>query len=373
MFQRILCSPMVSIPVRCFSSTSSRNGLNMASLLQRSIKSVDAKEKAMRVKHQKRAEAKEARKKEQQQNQKEALSAELMNDTYRSEFRSAPTAAESQTINNFFFNSHVQLDWMTMNFLEMPGEKARVEAEQKKIVELEEQERSLGDIVEFEDDEVTFEEDQKVPKKKKEEVSTGFVKPGITIGLPEVVFLGKCNVGKSTLLNALVTPSSNKDLTEFAYASKVAGYTKSLNAFNLGDRLRIIDTPGYGVKGRPAQGKQVLEYLQNRKELRKVYLLIGSVDGFNNHDDGILDFLFTNGIPFEIVFTKVDKVLQKRQLTANITKSGILEEAQAPELLFTASGTNKKFDKRQGFTELRKSILSACGLPYDIRPLKKRQ
>ncbi|ODQ58771.1 hypothetical protein WICANDRAFT_32263 [Wickerhamomyces anomalus NRRL Y-366-8] len=290
----------------------------------------------MRVKHQKRAEAKEARKKEQQQNQKEALSAELMNDTYRSEFRSAPTAAESQTINNFFFNSHVQLDWMTMNFLEMP-------------------------------------EDQKVPKKKKEEVSTGFVKPGITIGLPEVVFLGKCNVGKSTLLNALVTPSSNKDLTEFAYASKVAGYTKSLNAFNLGDRLRIIDTPGYGVKGRPAQGKQVLEYLQNRKELRKVYLLVGSVDGFNNHDDGILDFLFTNGIPFEIVFTKVDKVLQKRQLTANITKSGILEEAQAPELLFTASGTNKKFDKRQGFTELRKSILSACGLPYDIRPLKKRQ
>lgn len=373
MFQRKLGPPKVLIPVRCFSSTSSRNGLNMASLLQRSIKSVDAKEKAMRVKNQKRAEAKEARKKEQQQNQKEALSAELMNDTYRSEFRSAPTAAESQTINNFFFNSHVQLDWMTMNFLEMPGEKARVEAEQKKIVELEEQERSLGDIVEFEDDEVTFEEDQKVPKKKKEEVSTGFVKPGITIGLPEVVFLGKCNVGKSTLLNALVTPSSNKDLTEFAYASKVAGYTKSLNAFNLGDRLRIIDTPGYGVKGRPAQGKQVLEYLQNRKELRKVYLLIGSVDGFNNHDDGILDFLFTNGIPFEIVFTKVDKVLQKRQLTANITKSGILDEAQAPELLFTASATNKKFDKRQGFTELRKSILSACGLPYDIRPLKKRQ
>lgn len=346
----------------------------MAKLLRKSTRIAENKAAVEEMNKKKKEDDLKAKKKEAIKKPKEALSAEILNDLYRSEFRAAPTPVETPNINNFFFHSHVQLDWMTLNFIEMPGEKARVEAEQRKLNEIEEQERSLSDlndIVEFEDDEVEFEEE--TPERKKvKEVSTGFVKPGITLGLPEVVFLGKCNVGKSTLLNALLTPPNSKNVQEFAYASKVAGYTKSLNAFNVGDRLRIIDTPGYGVKGRPAQGKQVLEYLQNRKELRKVYLLISASDGFHYHDDNILDFMLTNGIPFEVVFTKVDKLLKRKEVASNIKKSGILDGPQVPDLVFTSSGTNKRFEKRQGFTELRKSILSSCGLPYNTRALKKR-
>jgi len=371
MFSKATVFQLGRIPTRTFSTTGTRS-LDISSLIQKSVSNVKAKELAAKAK----ADKEEERIKKLANTpkvEKKIISAKSLNDKYRSEFRRAPTPKETTNLNNFFFSSHIQLDWMTYNFIEMPGEAERQQTEQRKMKEIEESERKLSDlsdIVDFEDDEIDLDHEKPTTK---EDGNKGFVKPFIKPGLPEVVFLGKCNVGKSTLLNALVCPSDHKKLQEYAFSSRVAGFTQTMNAFNIGNRLRIIDTPGYGVKGHPAQGQQVIEYLQNRKELRKCYLLVSAADGFNDHDYPVLDMLLDCGVPFDIVLTKVDKLKSAKIVARNIRKSGILDRPMKPELIFTSSLMNKKTVKREGFVELRKSIFESCGYEQDIKPLKRRQ
>ncbi|CCH40871.1 Translation initiation factor IF-2 [Wickerhamomyces ciferrii] len=358
--------------IRHFSCARTNLAIDLSSIIQKSVGDVKQKnvekEATEALRKQKEAELKNKK----QAAKDSMITAEKLNNVYRSEFRTEPTLAETSKLSNFFFNAKVKLDWMTEDFLDMPGERERYEIEQKRLAEEEAKTTPLNDIVEFDED---FEDKntQQSPSESSEIApGNGFVKPDVKLGLPEVVFLGKCNVGKSTLLNALVSQTNSKELETFAYSSKHAGFTKSMNAFNLGDRLRIIDTPGYGVKGRAYQGEQVLEYLQHRKELQKCYLLISSVDGFNHYDEQVLDVLIEAAIPYEVVFTKVDKLKNIKTVKSNIKESGILNSKLAPDLLFVSSDTNRKFPKRQGFNELRKSIFDSCGLNYGLQPLSKR-
>lgn len=350
--------------IRHFSSSPTTCALNLASMIQRSVEEVQVRktqdEKIQTAKRE-RAIAEVAKRKDAKA-KVDVLKADLLNDTYRSEFRQAPTPAERTSINHFFFQSKVTLDWMTFNFEDMLGEKERNEAKIQRALKSER----------YHAENEIDEENRASQVKEEEEPMQGFVKPHLTKGLPEVVFLGKCNVGKSTLLNALVSPTSAKKLDKFAFSSKVAGYTQAMNAFNIGNRLRIIDTPGYGRKGRAEQGRQVMDYIHNRNELRRVYLLIGAVEGFNFHDEHLLKILEERGIPFEIVFTKVDKLRDIKTVKSHIRDSGVLDLVHAPDLIFTGSHTNKKAIKRQGFTELRKSIFDACGYQHDLKSLARR-
>lgn len=348
--------------IRYFSSSQPLCALDLASMIQKSVHEVQIKksqENEIEAAKKEKALAAEAMKKEAKGKPIE-LKADILNDEYRSEYRQPPTPAERTSLNHFFFQSQVTLDWMTFNFKDMPGEKERDEAEMQSV-------RRANRYRNRDDDQET-----KASISQEEEPMKGFVKPKLTKGLPEVVFLGKCNVGKSTLLNALVSPTSAKKLDKFAFSSKVAGYTQAMNAYNIGHRLRIIDTPGYGRRGKAEQGKQVMEYLYNRQELRRVYLLIGAVEGFNYHDDHILDILQERGIPFEIVFTKVDKLRDIKTVRSHIKNSKIFDFPVVPDLIFTGSHTNRKVTKRQGFTDLRKSIFDACGYQHDLKSLAKR-
>jgi ribosome biogenesis GTP-binding protein YsxC/EngB len=270
-----------------------------------------------------------------------------LNDKYRSPLRDPIRQPIVAGVTHFFTTALVKLEWSTVKFLLIPGERERLEDE----IALEAKDE---DDLEEEGDPM---EKNKGPRPK-------------SVGLPEVMFLGKCNVGKSSLLNALLTSKDVKQNQEFAWASRRAGFTQTMNCFNVGNRFKLVDTPGYGVRGKPEQGKQVMEYLHRRKELRRVYLLIGAEEGFSQDDFTVIDMLIDSGVPFEVVFTKLDKLKKVNKVERHIEESGILDLPSEPMLIFTNSEVSKLQKERRGFETLRWSIFEACGLPPHTKPLK---
>jgi len=125
--------------------------------------------------------------------------------------------------------------------------------------------------------------------------------------LPEVAFAGRSNVGKSSLINALVNRRS------LARVSNTPGRTREINFFNLADRLTIVDLPGYGYAEMPAQKVKAWTgltraYLRGRVNLRRVCLLIDSRHGFKPNDTPIMDLFDEAAVPFLVVLTKTDKI-----------------------------------------------------------------
>lgn len=125
--------------------------------------------------------------------------------------------------------------------------------------------------------------------------------------LPEVAFAGRSNVGKSSLINAIT--GRNK----LARASTEPGRTRELNFFRMGDRLRLVDMPGYGYA---KAGKSDIErwtslvrdYLRGRSSLKRVILLIDARHGVKPHDKDVMDALDKSAVIYEIVLTKADKL-----------------------------------------------------------------
>lgn len=119
--------------------------------------------------------------------------------------------------------------------------------------------------------------------------------------LPEILLLGRCNVGKSSLVNAILH-------TDLARVKQHAGYTPCLNFYNVGNRFRLVDSPGYGVKGKKWQGELVLGYCKHRRVLQKVIVIVDASVGITVHDESIMEMLQQNGITFEVVLHKIDKI-----------------------------------------------------------------
>tara|TARA_B100000686_G_C16568997_1_gene851865 strand:+ start:60 stop:635 length:576 start_codon:yes stop_codon:yes gene_type:complete len=129
--------------------------------------------------------------------------------------------------------------------------------------------------------------------------------------IPEFVFWGRSNVGKSSLINLLTKK-------KIAKTSKSPGLTKSLVLFQFKNNLRILDFPGYGFSRIPKRKEFSLDtlinkYLSQRKNLKELFLLVDSRLGFKEIDIKILENLSDINIQTCIVFTKIDKLKTKKE------------------------------------------------------------
>lgn len=173
--------------------------------------------------------------------------------------------------------------------------------------------------------------------------------PPVTV--PEVAFAGRSNVGKSSLVNAL---TGRKTL---AKASVTPGRTRELNFFLLGERLRLIDLPGYGYAKAPkkiVQGwtKLTRDYLAGRVSLQRVCVLIDSRQGVMDTDRQTMKLLDSSAVPFQVVLTKMDKLSRAElgEVEASTREAIRKHPAAIPDVIATSS------EKGYGIQELRASL-----------------
>ncbi|MDY4885361.1 MAG: ribosome biogenesis GTP-binding protein YihA/YsxC [Alphaproteobacteria bacterium] len=128
--------------------------------------------------------------------------------------------------------------------------------------------------------------------------------------MPEVAFIGRSNVGKSSLINALFHRNN------LAKTSSTPGRTQQLNYFNLNNKLYLVDLPGYGFAKAPTNvvkkwHEVIFTYLQGRPNLRKVFLLADSNLGIKKSDSEMMDMLDKAAVPYQVIFTKCDRISNK--------------------------------------------------------------
>ncbi|KAI0692496.1 P-loop containing nucleoside triphosphate hydrolase protein [Cytidiella melzeri] len=188
-----------------------------------------------------------------------------------------------------------------------------------------------------------------------------------TIGThpPEIVVTGRANVGKSTLLNAVLGRKS------LLHTSKRAGRTKTLNFYRVGPepgKAVVVDAPGYGQRGRPEWGALFDHYISSRKQLKRVYLLINASHGLKESDRMMLAHLNqqcekalanNHHVTLQAVFTKCDLLRVNAPRELQRMQDEIFETAPLclPGII-TATSNNM----RVGVDKVRQSIIDACGL-----------
>ncbi len=126
-------------------------------------------------------------------------------------------------------------------------------------------------------------------------------------GLPEFAFVGRSNVGKSSLINSLVGQK------RLAKTSSTAGLTKMVNYFEINDNFRFVDLPGYGFakvgKGRlDVWASLMAEYLEGSQSLLTVFILLDCRIVPTNLDKDMITYLIYHNIPFRLIATKCDKL-----------------------------------------------------------------
>jgi GTP-binding protein len=182
-------------------------------------------------------------------------------------------------------------------------------------------------------------------------------------GPPEIAFAGRSNVGKSSLINALV------DRKGLARTSNTPGRTQELNYFvpegfsGEGADLppmALVDMPGYGYAQAPKDQvdkwtKLVFDYLRGRVTLKRVYVLIDSRHGIKKNDDEVLALLDKAAVSYQIVLTKADKIKPAAldALVEDTLQKIKRRPAAFPEIVATSS------EKDLGIAELRETIALA--------------
>ncbi|MBB4123953.1 ribosome biogenesis GTP-binding protein YihA/YsxC [Martelella radicis] len=179
-------------------------------------------------------------------------------------------------------------------------------------------------------------------------------------GPPEVAFAGRSNVGKSSLINALLAQKG------LARTSNTPGRTQELNYFvpdgysGEGEDLppmALVDMPGYGYAQAPKQQvdqwtKLVFDYLRGRATLKRVYVLIDARHGIKKNDEEVLDLLDKAAVSYQIVLTKADKIKPPavEKLLAATAEKIRKRPAAFPALIATSS------EKNAGLDDLRQAI-----------------
>lgn len=165
---------------------------------------------------------------------------------------------------------------------------------------------------------------------------------------PEIAFIGRSNVGKSSLVNALVGQNS------LAKTSQNPGHTKQLNFFLLAESLMLVDMPGYGyAKVSKTQksdwDKLISGYLSGRPTLQRACLLIDARRGIMAHDDEFMSMLDDCAVNYQIVLTKMDTLSKSEsseilQTVADALKSHV---AAHPHIIATSSKDKKGIEELQ--------------------------
>jgi len=152
---------------------------------------------------------------------------------------------------------------------------------------------------------------------------------------PEFAFLGRSNVGKSSLINMLM---SRKDLVK---TGAKPGVTKTINFFVIDDNTSIVDLPGYGYAKLPAELRRsfmpmIKNFIKDRKHLKLAFLLIDIRRIPDEFEHDLISYLIDNEIPVAITLTKCDK-LSKNQINKNAEKIRNVLEVEKDAIFFTSS------------------------------------
>ena len=172
--------------------------------------------------------------------------------------------------------------------------------------------------------------------------------------LPEVAFAGKSNVGKSSLINALMNRKS------YARISAQPGKTQTINFYNVNDQIYFVDLPGYGYATanetvKAQWGKMIERYLHGSKKLKIVFLLIDIRHEPGKNDVQMYDWIIKGGFHPVIIATKADKI-KRSQLAKCVTiiKDTLKLESDAVLIPFSAQSKQGRDDIYMLLDELLK-------------------
>ena len=172
--------------------------------------------------------------------------------------------------------------------------------------------------------------------------------------LPEVAFAGKSNVGKSSLINALMNRKS------YARTSSQPGKTQTINFYNINDAMYLVDLPGYGyANASPAVkakwGKMIEKYLRQSANLKQVFLLVDIRHDPSENDKMMYNWIVDNGFRPVIIATKLDK-LKRSQIAKNVKAVRAGLGLKEDDILIPFSSQTK-----QGLDELWNTIEGYIG------------
>ena len=170
--------------------------------------------------------------------------------------------------------------------------------------------------------------------------------------LPEYAFIGRSNVGKSSLINMI---TNKKGL---AMTSQKPGKTLLINHFLINDNWFLVDLPGYGYAQRGKEGREnirkiIENYVHYREQLTCLFVLLDCRHEPQKIDLEFMEWLGENGVPFAIIFTKTDKI-SKSRLASNIEqyKKRLLETwEELPTILTSSSETKSGKDEILDFVD----------------------
>ncbi len=172
--------------------------------------------------------------------------------------------------------------------------------------------------------------------------------------LPEFAFVGRSNVGKSSLINALL---NRKNLVK---TSKTPGRTQQINFFNLSDYLMLVDLPGYGYAKVSRQKIHAWtdlmhDYLRSRAQIKRVFVLVDARHGLKESDEDMLRILDESAVSVQIILTKCDKINREEQATVVAETQKLINNHPSafPEIILTSA------EKKFGLEDLRTSIFKS--------------
>ena len=195
---------------------------------------------------------------------------------------------------------------------------------------------------------------------------------GVTSPIPknqliEIAFAGKSNVGKSSLINALMNRKS------LARISAQPGKTQTINFYNVNHQLYFVDLPGYGyakvsLEEKEKWGKMVEKYLHQSKMLRAVFLLVDIRHEPSANDKQVYEWIRANGFQPIIIATKADKIKRSQlQKQVKIVKTGLGIKGNDVIIPFSALS-------KQGKEEIYARIdqILAADIPSAVQPAEER-